>query len=382
LISLVTVANSQSRVGELAPDFTLSVWDGDESVSLSDYEGSIVVLDFFAYWCPPCVTSSPDLEENVQQYYEQRGGTPEGIPVQVLAVNIESGRPDSTDAFIEEAGLELVLDDSAARAVYSHYSTGGIPLFAIINGVAGSPSHQQWEILHHQAGYSGAEYFRSVINRVEAGDEQPPPAVSLALNPSSRSHDSNSADNQLVIVSGNVAWTASRGDAAWITLGTTSGEGDGTIPYSLSANGADSARTGTITVSGGGLVQAFTVTQAGSQNSGSKPWYSGTSEIANKWRYYDWFKGFKPQPGSNWIFHGRHGWLFVLADDTNRMFLWDTAIGRWLFTNATTYPWMYAYGPDAGWVFFFEGGSPGERFFKRGDTGQTVSEQQLRVNPE
>lgn len=71
----------------------------------------------------------------------------------------------------------------------------------------------------------------------------------------------------------------------------------------------------------------------------------------------------------------------MLADDTSGMFLWDGALGRWLFTTETVYPWMYAYGPDEGWVFFFEGGRPGSRFFKRGDTGQVLSEQQLKVIP-
>ena len=109
-------------------------------------------------------------------------------------------------------------------------------------------------------------------------------------------------------------------------------------------------------------------------------WYSDASEIADGWRRFDWFKGFKPQPESDWIFHGRHGWLFVKAEDTSRMFLWDGALGRWMFTSASVYPWMYAYGSNEGWVFFFEGGSPGSRFFKRGDTGQVLSEQDLRVD--
>ena len=111
-------------------------------------------------------------------------------------------------------------------------------------------------------------------------------------------------------------------------------------------------------------------------------WYADAKEIQPEgWLRYDWFKGFKPDAGSNWIFHGRHGWFFVIADDTSSMFLWDEALGRWMFTNATVYPWMYAYGPDEGWVFFFEGGSPGKRFFQRGDTGAVVSEQELRANP-
>ncbi|NBB79745.1 MAG: hypothetical protein GVY36_09910 [Verrucomicrobia bacterium] len=103
-------------------------------------------------------------------------------------------------------------------------------------------------------------------------------------------------------------------------------------------------------------------------------WYDHASSIEpDGWRYFDWFKGFKPKDGTNWIYHGRHGWLFVLADDTSGMFLWDVALGHWLFTNETVYPWMYAYGPDEGWIFFFEGGRPGSRFFQRGDTGAVLS---------
>lgn len=106
-------------------------------------------------------------------------------------------------------------------------------------------------------------------------------------------------------------------------------------------------------------------------------WYDSASNIQPEgWRYFSWFKGFKPE-GPNWIYHGRHGWLYVIADNTSGMFLWDVALGRWMFTNATAYPWMYAYGAGGGWVFFFEGGSPGSRYFARGDNAQIVSEQEL-----
>lgn len=88
-------------------------------------------------------------------------------------------------------------------------------------------------------------------------------------------------------------------------------------------------------------------------------WYDGADVLNDGWRYFDWFKGFRPGP-DNWIFHGRHGWLFVQAESTEGMFLWDVETGRWLWSNETVYPWMYAYGPDEGWVFF-EGGHPGSR---------------------
>ena len=110
------------------------------------------------------------------------------------------------------------------------------------------------------------------------------------------------------------------------------------------------------------------------------PWYAASGKtVPAGWRYFDWFKGFKPKDGTDWIYHGRHGWLYVKAENTSKIFLWDGALGRWLFTNEFIYPWLYAYGPDGGWVWFFEGGSPGSRFFERGDNAQTISEEELSL---
>jgi hypothetical protein len=81
----------------------------------------------------------------------------------------------------------------------------------------------------------------------------------------------------------------------------------------------------------------------------------------------------------NWIFHARHGWLYYVGESTTGLFFWDTVMRRWLWTNQTVYPWMYAYGPNEGWIFFFEGGRPGSRWFLRGDTGQVIFETQLRA---
>ena len=109
---------------------------------------------------------------------------------------------------------------------------------------------------------------------------------------------------------------------------------------------------------------------------GGDTWFAGASELPDGWRYLNWFKGFKPTD-RDWIFHGRHGWLYVVGNSPSGLFLWDTAMERWLWTNENVYPWLYAYGAGEGWVFFFEGGRPGSRYFKRGDTGEVVSEGQL-----
>lgn len=168
--------NAQAvSVGEIAPNFTLKDRRTGEDVSLHDFEGKIVVLDFFAYWCAPCAFSSPDLEENIQQFYAAQGGNSGDVPVQVVAINIEDQDPTLTDTFIANVGMEIVVDDPVAAAWNIFNRTNGIPLFAVINGVADSPSHAQWEVLHNAASYPGSDFLRELIDSVQPGPSDPTP---------------------------------------------------------------------------------------------------------------------------------------------------------------------------------------------------------------
>src|SRR5215469_2577593 len=70
-----------SEIGKTAPDFTIQ--DSDHSVTLSQYRGKIVVLNFWATWCPPCVEEMPSLVEL------QRRMQAQGKDVVVLAVSVD-----------------------------------------------------------------------------------------------------------------------------------------------------------------------------------------------------------------------------------------------------------------------------------------------------
>jgi cytochrome c biogenesis protein CcmG/thiol:disulfide interchange protein DsbE len=67
------------RIGSPAPDFT--VQDADRKISLSDLRGKLVVLNFWATWCAPCVEEMPSLVQ-LQQRMKDKGVT-------VLAVSVD-----------------------------------------------------------------------------------------------------------------------------------------------------------------------------------------------------------------------------------------------------------------------------------------------------
>jgi len=157
-----------ARVGDVVRDFTVVDRATARSIRLGDFAGKIVVLDFFTYWCAPCRQASADLERGIQRYYAARGGNPAGLPVVVVAINLEPGHPDRTDAFVRQAGLELAADDPSQKVFSLFDEQNSLPLIVVINGAAGISGRRQWEVLYRKAGYDGAAVLRSVIDSVGA----------------------------------------------------------------------------------------------------------------------------------------------------------------------------------------------------------------------
>ncbi len=155
------------QVGDLATDFALVRHGTTDVVNLYDYEGSVLVLDFFAYWCPHCKVAAAELHPGIVDYYAQRGGNPDGLPVQLIPISVDNRDPSAVDQFARDYHLEFVLDDPQ-YAAFSVYGDGYIPHLTIINGAANA-NHAQWEILFSEAGYYSGQVtsLRSLIDSVE-----------------------------------------------------------------------------------------------------------------------------------------------------------------------------------------------------------------------
>ena len=129
LIVLLAGCYSGSRpphIGSNAPDFT--VQDSDRKITLSELRGKVVVLNFWATWCPPCVEELPSLV-NLQQRMRNKGIT-------VLAVSVDQDE-SLYRRFVQDHNVNLLTVRDANQKSNNLYGTFKFPETYIIdrNGV-------------------------------------------------------------------------------------------------------------------------------------------------------------------------------------------------------------------------------------------------------
>ena len=107
------------ETGEVAADFRLEDLDGN-SVALSDFHGSPVLLNFWASWCTPCRDEIPLLKS----IYNDRRWRETGLVV--LAINVGESRSTVKD-YVEEYGISFTVLLDEGRKVFRQYFVHGVP---------------------------------------------------------------------------------------------------------------------------------------------------------------------------------------------------------------------------------------------------------------
>lgn len=150
---------------EKAPLFSLPELESGEQVSLDDFQGQIVVLDFFNANCGDCFRVSWELEADIQAYYAARSGNPHGIAVQVVAVNSEASEQADMAVFLQKTGVDLVLDDPAG-VLLQRYGGASLPYLVVIDATAAVPAVAAPRIVLRQAKYEGVKKLRDAIDAI------------------------------------------------------------------------------------------------------------------------------------------------------------------------------------------------------------------------
>mgnify|MGYP006281003123 CR=1 FL=1 len=107
LVRNPSISGSGSQIKLTGEDYRWMLRDENGNIiSLEQYRGQVVFLNFWATWCPPCVAELPEIEKAYEQYGDR-----------VAFLLVTGQKPETVRTFLEKYGYELPV----------YYQTGGLP---------------------------------------------------------------------------------------------------------------------------------------------------------------------------------------------------------------------------------------------------------------
>lgn len=138
------------KQGQQAPDFTCQTISG-EDFSLIAEKGNVILINFFATWCGPCMQEMPRLEKEIFQKFRNRSD------FKLICIGREHNA-EELEKFAEEEKLSLPIAPDPKREIYGKYAEGYIPR----NFVIGKDGKIKWISI----GYSEPD-FQKLIQTID-----------------------------------------------------------------------------------------------------------------------------------------------------------------------------------------------------------------------
>jgi peroxiredoxin len=126
LLVWVIAGTYQERIvvaGDSAPSFTVTTEDG-KTISPSNFGGKLLVVHFWATWCPPCVTETPSLNEFQKQYAKDG--------VVVLGISVDTNAKAYRE-FLQRMKISYATARDPDAKIASDYGTYQYPETYIVN---------------------------------------------------------------------------------------------------------------------------------------------------------------------------------------------------------------------------------------------------------
>ena len=131
-----------------APGFTLTDTKG-KKISLAEYKGKIVIIDFWATWCPPCRRGIPDLIK-IQKEYKNK--------VTVIGISLDTDTKKDVVPFMKNMGINYTVVYANAQVVQDYGNVEAIPTSFIID--------KEGKIIDQHIGLTPEETYINEINKL------------------------------------------------------------------------------------------------------------------------------------------------------------------------------------------------------------------------
>jgi thiol-disulfide isomerase/thioredoxin len=140
--------NTDNSSSDLAPDFVLTDTQGNQ-VKLSDYRGKVVILDFWATWCPPCRKGIPDLID-LKKIYKDR--------LAIIGISLDTDSKNDVVPFMKEYGINYKVVYGDNDVVQKYGNIQAIPTSFIID--------QKGNIVTSFVGLQRIETYKGYLNNL------------------------------------------------------------------------------------------------------------------------------------------------------------------------------------------------------------------------
>jgi len=131
-----------TRVGDKAPVFTCRTIDG-KTIDISKLQGKIIMINFFATWCGPCLQELPVLQKNIWDKYKGNDN------FQLIILGRQHNETE-VRKFVESRKFTMPFAPDPERKIYSLYATQFIPRNVIIG--------KDGRIIFQSMGYAPEEF--------------------------------------------------------------------------------------------------------------------------------------------------------------------------------------------------------------------------------
>lgn len=137
------------KVGDDVPEFVVEMFDG-QKINIKDLKGKIVLINFWATWCPPCQEELKRVQKEIIDRFK-------GKDFVFLAISRKESK-EQVKKFRERNGYTFPMGLDPERKIYSKFATATIPRNFIID--------KKGKIVEIEVGYT-KEAFSKMIEKLE-----------------------------------------------------------------------------------------------------------------------------------------------------------------------------------------------------------------------